>query len=115
MSKTPEFLSDLRDHTKATLINRGLDDNAAADAASEICKRMTNAWGGVQVYFPTGLSLELDAQAREIYAEFNGHNHTYLAKKYDRSEQHIYRVVKKLRAEELARHQLDMFSEGDES
>ena len=110
-SKGPELLADLADHVTAVLVEQAHIEQAEAEAvATEIANRMASHWGGQNVYFPMGLSYRLSRRDREIYDEFNGTNHSDLARKYGVSLQWIYKIVKAVRQEETARRQGDMFT-----
>ncbi len=110
-SKGPELLVDLADHVSFTLVELlAMDQDKARQVGVEIADRMATHWGGQNVYFPMGLSYRLSRRDREIYDEFNGTNHSDLARKYGVSLQWIYKIVKAVRQEETARRQGDMFT-----
>ncbi|ALS60703.1 Mor transcription activator family protein [Pandoraea norimbergensis] len=111
-SKGPELLIDLADQcTQALKECGGLTDELAVQVAREIADRMAAHWGGQNIYFPMGLSYKLSQRDRQIYDDFNGANHSELARKYGVSLQWIYKIVKTVRQEEMARRQGDMFAE----
>lgn len=68
-------------------------------------------WGGQNIYFPMGLSYKLSQRDRQIYDDFTGANHSELARKYGVSLQWIYKIVKTVRQEEMARRQGALFTE----
>ncbi|PHV02845.1 DNA-binding protein [Iodobacter sp. BJB302] len=115
-SKGPELLVDLTDNIAAALIElASLDIEKAAQLASEIADRMAAHWGGQNIYFPMGLSVKLSKRDQRIYDEFNGTNHSELARKFGVSLQWIYKIVKTVRLEEIARRQKDLFDDdGDD-
>ncbi|MBS5084883.1 MAG: transcriptional regulator [Haemophilus parainfluenzae] len=45
-----------------------------------------------------------------MFNEFTGNNLAYLAKKYGLSLQWIYKIVKRVQKEEIAKRQFDMFA-----
>ena len=110
-SKGPELLVELAQHTSETVREIIDIEPAVADQIGQaVANRMMQVWGGQNVYFPMGLSYRLSRRDREIYDEFNGTNHSDLARKYGVSLQWIYKIVKAVRQEETARRQGDMFT-----
>jgi Mor family transcriptional regulator len=111
-SKGPELLVDLADQIAVALKETlRLTGEQALQIGREIAERMAGHWGGQNVYFPMGLSYKLSQRDRQIFDEFNGTNHSDLARKYVVSLQWIYKIVKAVRQEEMARRQGDMFAE----
>ncbi|MEW8522511.1 MAG: Mor transcription activator family protein [Candidatus Thiodiazotropha endolucinida] len=109
LSKGPELLADLADHTSA--IHREmttLDDTLIARITRELVDRMRHIWGGQLIYFPKGDSLEVAARDIQMYADFNGHNHDELARKYQLSIQQVYKRLRLVRDSEIARIQGDL-------
>ncbi len=114
-SKGPELLADLADHVTAVLVELAhLEQIEAKAIATEIANRMASHWGGQNVYFPMGLSYKLSQRDRQIYDEFDGHNQSALARKYKVSIQWVYKIIKTVRIEEIAKRQSDMFPAADE-
>jgi Mor family transcriptional regulator len=110
-SKGPELLIDLTEHIAVALNELvSMDDGTARHVAKEVADRMSAHWGGQNIYFPMGLSVKLSRRDRQIYDEFNGTNHSDLARKYSVSLQWIYKIVKAVRKDEIARRQVDMFA-----
>jgi len=111
-SKGPELLVDLAEQCSLALKeSAGLDKDKADQVGREIAERMASHWGGQNIYFPMGLSYKLSQRDRQIFDDFTGANHSELARKYGVSLQWIYKVVKTVRQEEIARRQGDMFAE----
>jgi Mor family transcriptional regulator len=110
-SKGPELLADLSEHIAHALTELiGVEKERAEHVAQEIADRMAAHWGGQNVYFPMGQSIKLSRRDRQVYDDFNGSNHSDLARKYSISLVWIYKIVKAVRKEEIARRQGDMFS-----
>ena len=64
-----DILFDLIDKSTAVLErDSGLDHEAAHEAACTIASEIAKDWGGMQIYFPKGLSL----RDIKIYQEFTG-------------------------------------------
>ncbi len=109
-SKGPELLVDLAEQCSQALREKaGLDQAQADQVAREVADRMAAHWGGQNIYFPMGLSYRLSQRDRQIYDEFTGANHSDLARKWGVSLQWVYKIVKTVGAEEIARRQGDLF------
>lgn len=114
-SKEPELLVDLAEQCSVALRETaGMDKDKAEQVGREIADRMASHWGGQNIYFPMGLSYKLSQRDRQIYDDFTGSNHSELARKYGVSLQWIYKIVKTVRQEEMARRQGDMFNPAGE-
>lgn len=103
--RVQEFNRDLIDHTLAVLKRHNINDAAAADIAHALAHNIAQAWGGLNVYFPKRDSVALNARDQAIWDEFNGDNHSELAKKYNVSVQWVYKVVKRKRAADIQSRQ----------
>lgn len=111
-SKGPELLADLVAHTAAIGVELlKLEPDAAEQFGVELAERMAGHWGGQNLYFPMGLSLQLSKRDKQIYSEFDGMNHSDLARKYNVSVQWVYKIVKAVRKAEMASRQEDLFAE----
>lgn len=105
-----ELLADLAERIATHLIEHQIQEEGARAIGDEIAVEMAAYWGGQLIYFPKGKFLILSKRDRQIYAEFNGHNVKELARKYDVSEQHIYRIIKAMRRSDLASRHGDLFA-----
>ncbi|HIF9532283.1 TPA: Mor transcription activator family protein [Photobacterium damselae] len=81
------------------------DQRQALGLLVSLCKN----FGGVQFYLPRGSQLDIAVQNLKIWNEFKGNNVKELARKYEVSEQHIYRILAKMRKSEFKRTQYDLF------
>jgi len=109
-SKGPELLVDLAEQVSLALQELvGIDKAKTDQVAREVADRMAGHWGGQNIYFPMGLSWQLSRRDRQIYDEFTGSNHSELVRKYNVSLQWVYKIVKTVGREELARRQGDLF------
>jgi Mor family transcriptional regulator len=109
-SKGPELLVDLAENVAQGLIELlKVDSEVAEHAGREIANRMAAHWGGQNIYFPMGLTYKLSQRDHQIFEEFNGQNHSELARKYGVSLQWIYKIVKAVRQEEIAKRQGALF------
>ncbi|MDH3001476.1 transcriptional regulator [Chelonobacter oris] len=108
-NKAPDVLLDLAKHAEAELIAKGVEPEKAKAVGIEITRRIAQAWGGSVIYIPRGLLLKLSERDSKIWQEFNGFNHQELARKFEVSVAWVYQIVKKMRKEEIARRQPDLF------
>nr|WP_258172724.1 Mor transcription activator family protein [Haemophilus influenzae] len=60
---------------------------------------------------PKSRSLFACKREKQIFNEFTGNNHVSLAKKYALSLQWIYKIVKRVQKEEIAKRQFNMFAQ----
>ncbi len=75
--------------------------------ARTVCVQVTHAAreiGGRQLYISRGVS-DLSERDRQICADFRGHNHAALAKKYDLTEMRVRQILEAYQKEEFARRQ----------
>lgn len=105
-----ELLADLAERITTQLIGQHVSDEGARQIGDEIATQMAAYWGGQLIYFPKGKFVLLSKRDRLIYAEFTGHNQKDLARKFDVSEQHIYRIIKAMRRSDLADRHGDLFA-----
>lgn len=104
-----ELLSDLSERISAYL-SATIPEERALEIGDEIALQMAGYWGGQLIYFPKGKYVLLSRRDRLIYAEFTGNNQKDLARKFDVSEQHIYRIIKAMRRSDLADRHGDLFT-----
>ncbi len=111
INRAPELLSDLAKHTEVTVKKiLDTDEDAAIRVGQAVAIAISEAWAGQNIYIPRAVSLLAHERDRQIWNEFNGHNHAALAKKFGVSMQWIYRIIDRVQKEEIARRQIDMFS-----
>ncbi len=106
---TASFLVDFIIHTEDQLTKIGVNKTNAEAIAKELCDQMRRTHGGELFYFPKGSDLDAALKHHTIYQEFNGGNHKELAKKYNFSIQHTYRLLKKIHKEETDKRQPQLF------
>lgn len=92
---TNEFFDDLRAGLLEELVERrGIDRALAETQCAEIGRAVWKALcGGTHIYFPTGMSVDVEARKKAIVAEFTGNNATALARKHKTTLINVYRVV----------------------
>ncbi|WP_431786853.1 Mor transcription activator family protein [Vibrio harveyi] len=101
----PEAMRQIYAMFKDELVKGGVDSRLAIILLNRICKE----FGGVQLYLPRGRQLESEIMNLSIWHEFKGDNVEELSRKYDKSMQHIYRVVAKMRKREIKNRQPNLF------
>lgn len=108
--KDLELLTDLSQQVAHMLVELAtVPQDVAGAIGKEVADRMALHWGGQNLYFPMGKALKLSQRDRQIYAEFNGDNHSELARKFGLSLQWVYAIVKAVRQEEIDRRQGKLF------
>lgn len=110
-TKSPDLLSDLASHIVAIAKEFGLNDDLAENIGMMTAMKISHSWGGLVIYIPKATKLFVCEREKQIYNDFNGVNHAYLAKKYELSLQCIYRIVKRVQKEEVNKRQIQMFPE----
>ena len=106
-NKSPELLADLAIQCAAVIHEQlGIEASMAEEIGRATAERMSFIWGGQNIYFPKGLIYQLSIRDRQIFEEFNGKNHADLARKHKVSLQWIYKLIKAVRAEEIAKRQM---------
>lgn len=104
------LLLDLRDLACRLLKNAtAVDDAAASQISNELMYQVSQHWGGQSIYIIKDDTFQAEERDIQIYKEFNGHNHSELAKKYDLTEIYIYRIVKRMTEQERNRMQPSLF------
>lgn len=111
--KYPELLRDLRDSLAQTLIGFGIDKALAEHCAHTAAEQVRENWGGQTVYINKGIEYDLTARDLEIYAHYNGRNRHEICQRYGISQAWLYKIVKAVRAREVAKRQSDLFGAPD--
>lgn len=110
-TKAPDLLADLAKHTAVSAKEFGICEEFAENLGMIVAMKISQSWGGLNVYIPKALELFACEREKQIYNEFNGTNHAALAKKYGLSVQWIYNIVKRVQKEEVAKRQIGLFDE----
>lgn len=105
-SKGPELLNDLETRLVLLLEQQGLAKKSASNMAVKITREMAVAWGGQNIYFPVGKTRWTQERDWRIFSEFSGGNHVDLAKKYQLTVPHIYRLIKRCKEKQHAPTQM---------
>lgn len=108
-SKYPEILVALRDELTEILTEAGAEPAAAKAIAFKAAETIRKKWGGLAFYIPKGRDWELTQRDYEIYRRFDNTNKHLLCQEYDLTEQRLYQIVARVRAEEFEKRQLKLF------
>lgn len=104
------LLEELRDYAfKLVQELKDIDEDLARQFSNELMYLVSQNWGGQSVYIIKDDTFIADQRDIEIYNDFNGHNHSELAKKYNLTVVYIYRIVKRMHELEKKRLQPDLF------
>lgn len=114
ISNYPELLADMATHAKTLFVQKGIADETAHQVAWDLAEFLRTHWSKQTIYFPEAVSLEARRRAAGMFAEFNGRNIAELAKKYDVSVQHAYRMIRYMRAESVLANQGRLFDDDDD-
>ena len=112
--KALELITDFIDKATRLLAEKaGLDAAASKEIATDLADSLRADWGGQLIYFPKGISIDVSKQHLEMYNEWDGtpDHLAQLAQQYNISVQWAYKVVKSVRASEVARRQHNLFSD----
>ncbi|HEZ0652844.1 TPA: Mor transcription activator family protein [Neisseria meningitidis] len=109
--RVPELVADLEDQAVACLMSvLPIKRQQAVEVSKKLSRHLTGNWGGQLIYFPKNLLGRVSERDMRIYKEFDGKNHAELARRYDLTVQHVYRIVKEVGMAERAKNQADLFS-----
>ena len=113
-----EFLMGMTAQLAECLVKAGVSEEVENKSAWDAVDHIRKEHGGLNVYIPKGKSLNAVLQQMKIFEECTGNNLPDLAKKYDYSIQHVYRVYKQILQQKRENNDLpqaDMFyGKGDE-
>lgn len=105
----PELLADLAMQVHAVLIHAGIEPEMASKIARDCAERVRQDWGGQIIYVPIGQGFETMQRWQEIWGKFKGDNYDELAREYELTEVHVYRIIARMREAERRARQSDLF------
>lgn len=108
----PELLEGLAARAAELLCAEGIGQEQARTIGFKLAESVRQHWGGQLVYVPVGTGYEISERDREIWEKFTGDNHEQLARDYEVTVVHVYRIVKKMAQAARARDQRDLFTGG---
>lgn len=103
--RIPELLVDLAECAEYALIEGGVAEDEAQELSWELAQEIGARWGGQLLYVPKGYRLELAKRDVKLYLEFTGNNHAQLARKYNLTEQQVYKIIRTMRRDEFDERQ----------
>jgi len=104
--RCPPLLVEIADQAADVLKSElGIDPERAAHGGYLIMRRIAEAVGGAGVYIPTADSIERHERDEAIWREFSGDNVNELARRYGVTTIHLYRLIKRMRADQAAKRQ----------
>lgn len=104
------MLGDLAELVAEALRNHGVNDQQAAnDASEEVAFKLHRRWAGITLVFPANDELARQRLELHIVEEFDGTNADHLVRKYAVTENFIYRVVRKHQQKKADKNQLGLF------
>jgi Mor family transcriptional regulator len=112
MSGYPELLADLAARAETLLRAEGMPEEQAKAVAFKLSEAVRQHWGGQLIYVPIGTDFEITQRDLAMWQRFDGRNHEDLAREFEMSLQHVYRVVKKMGRLARERDQGDLFQSG---
>ena len=92
-----EFSKLFIESVKNTLIKNHFNEQISNDTATQLYAAIQDLFGGTAIYIPKEEKKLARLRDAEIVSEFNGRNVTELARKYNFSIGHIYRILKTAR------------------
>lgn len=104
-----EALLEIARIVQEQLMSEGIQSDKARDAALKAADAVRKTYGGTDVYISKGVALILNDRDWQIWHEFNGRNQDELAKRYNLTPRHIYRIVERCRDEDFLRRQGNLF------
>jgi Mor family transcriptional regulator len=108
------MLKDLKVSIRDALIAKAFALDHADHAAQIAVDTLREIYGGDQPYIPKD-DERLDKRDWDIWEEFNGTNHSQLAKKHGLTERQVYNRIAIIRPIAQARMQGNLFEDGDEA
>ncbi|WP_296280584.1 Mor transcription activator family protein [Pseudoxanthomonas sp.] len=112
-TKWAQGLVQLIEVQEATFQRLGVDEAEAFRLARAATLAIAEFHGGRQWYLPRGDDLATALRDAEIYRRARRGNIQDLAREYQLTDQHVWRIVRQQRALHLRKIQGDLFNEGE--
>jgi Mor family transcriptional regulator len=107
--KRHELLSDMAAHGTTILMDHGIPEDVAQQAALAIADHMAMHWGGQSFTFPKDYLFKMSGRDLLIYKEFTGANYDTLARKFDMTERGMRKLIDRVHKRELNKRQNRLF------
>lgn len=108
--RTADYMMGLLTHLEHQLIELGVGQAQAEQAAERTVDYIREVYSGDTIYIPKGVELKSLVKQHEIWKELNGCNHREVAKRHGVTLQWVYEIdrrITKMLKDEL---QADLFS-----
>jgi Mor family transcriptional regulator len=105
----PEICADMVSQVEMLLREVGIEPDRAFEIAFRAGEHIREHWGGSMIYIARGAHFDALQWHKEMFEKFSGNNHEQLAKEYKVSVQFVYKIVKMMKATEMARRQTKLF------
>lgn len=92
-----ELLCFVHAFTQKKLCDYGLNKEVADEIGCALADGLASEWGGQLINFPKDSAYLIALRDLQIYDEFNGRNHSALARKYQLTVRAIYDIIKRVR------------------
>jgi Mor family transcriptional regulator len=110
LTRYPQQLKDLIDKAAEPVAEKlQIPMDQARQAVYLVTEVIRKDWSGDNFYLPKGMAYEIEQRDRQMWAEFNGHNHAELGKKYGLTTRKVYDRLSLVGVEEFARQQPSLF------
>ncbi|WP_225307532.1 Mor transcription activator family protein [Nitrincola iocasae] len=106
-----ELLEDVADHASRIVTDHGIDTETATQVGAAIADHLCQHWGGQMITIPKDYRFGIAKRDAEIWAKFNGRNHSELAREFNMTTRGIYKVVERMRQRDKT--QPDFFAPND--
>lgn len=104
-----ELLLDVATHASHLAVELGFAKDVSDQLGSALADHLAEHWAGQIITIPRDYAFKLSERDLKIWEEFDGHNHSQLARKYDLSVNAIYRLLKRTHRRAMSLKQNDMF------
>lgn len=103
------ILADLAAQVSERLVGIGTAPEEAATMGADTAAHLARYIGTGDIYICKGHLYEISLRDQEIYHRYSNGNYEWLAREYNMTIQHIYRIVKRVGAIERAKRQAALF------
>jgi Mor family transcriptional regulator len=104
-----EMLSDTADQVALILREANVAPELAEYAGHLVANHLAEHWGGINFVMPKDNTFKIITRDLQIFDEVNASNMQSVARKYNLSENAIYRIIKRIRARAIAEKQPGLF------
>lgn len=102
-----ELLEDVATHASQIILDHGVESEIAKQVGTAIADHLAHHWGGQMITIPKDYFFGIAKRDAEIWAKFNGRNHSELARQYGMTLRGIYKILDRMRSRDTS--QPDLF------